>query len=153
MSKKQFEQEQQRVLSQINPNEIENLSKSDLAECGDTLASVYEGRELLGYVVLKSRLTIIERAMEKVKGIALEEIRKYKGEGKSIAGATVRHTEGGRLYDFSNDETWNKLKEQVKEREDFLKGLKTEMADTQTGEVSCPPMIKYKSDAINISFK
>jgi hypothetical protein len=40
----------------------------------------------------------------------------------------------------------------MKEREEMLKGLKKEMADTETGEIINPPMIKYSGATIILKF-
>ena len=144
------------VLSEIKADftlpTIKRPNKALIIEYGNELARQWDDKPLEGYIRLRAFLSIIERGMEKLKGFALEEARKYKGDN-DMAGATFRHTEGKRMFDYSNDSVWRDLKEKLKAREEFLKGIKTEMADTNTGEICQPPIVKYASDSININFK
>lgn len=49
-------------------------------------------------------------------------------------------------FDFSNDQTWCDLNQKLKDREALLKSVKPDMnsiADTSSGEVLTPPIIRY----------
>ena len=57
-------------------------------------------------------------------------------------------------YDYSNDNTWCKLSEQLKQRQELLKTIKdgVNIADAETGEMLQAP-IKKSSESYSITFK
>jgi hypothetical protein len=127
------------------------LTKESINNNAQLLSEKWD-EPLEAYIRLKAMRDTIDLAMDKIKGQAKEEAMKYQGENDKC-GAKFKYQEGARTFDYSSDVVWQKLKDQIKEREDFLKGLKKEMADTETGEIVQPPIVKYKSDSILITFK
>lgn len=76
-------------------------------------------------------------------------IKLQKGEELSMFNATITEKESGVKYDFSycEDGEWDSLnremetiKAKLKIREDFLKTLRKEFIDEDTGEVIQPPL-------------
>ena len=93
------------------------------------------------------------RKDERVKSCIQSEVQKYAEKTFGFMGFEI--TKSSRTtYDFSNDSTWSGLKEQLKNREELLKAVKTstDIADTGTGEVIAPPIRKY-SDYLTIKYK
>lgn len=90
------------------------------------------------------------------KTLVLDEARKY-GKGYEFRNAKidVRATAG--KYDFSNDAEWCILKEAIKQRETYLKGLPPEGIErvTADGEVvtDLPPVYTPGEDAVFITLK
>ncbi len=104
-------------------------------------------------VMLKSLEDTIKeiRKNEAVKGYVLNEANKYPE--KTFAFGNVDITKGSRATnDYSNDGEWVALKAKLKEREEFLKGLKVQMVDPETGDIVNPP-IKKHTEFLTIKFK
>lgn len=94
------------------------------------------------------------RKDERVKSAINSEVQKYAE--KSFLFGDYEITKSSRTtYDYSNDETWVNLKEQLKKREELLKAINPkvdEIADSKTGEILNPP-IKKQSDYLTIKYK
>ena len=65
-------------------------------------------------------------------------------------GYDIQKMEVGTRYDYSRDAKWQELDKAKKEHEKFLKGLRKEMVDPDTGEVFTPP-IKRSTSFIKMS--
>ncbi len=134
----------------------ENLSKDTISELINSLVQkVNDGDEnpLQTLVRLRFMKNVIEGAEERIKGFAAQEAAKLDKKGDMVLGVSVRHSEGRRNYDYSEDKTWVDLKEKMKNREELLKGLKFEVANTDTGEIMRPPIIKYSAETVTVTFK
>jgi len=66
----------------------------------------------------------VDTAVDAVKPSAIAEAHKYGKDGARSMDAKVEVVEAGVKYDYSNDSVWRDLKEKIKERETFLKGVK-----------------------------
>ena len=64
------------------------------------------------------------------------------GKDYEHKGLRIQNYEAGTRYDFTADAKWVEMNKALKEREALLKGLKKEMADTETGEILYPPIKK-----------
>ena len=142
------------MTQQISIPEV--LTKEGIQLLSDALiAKVQAGDENPLNVLVRLRFMskVIDSAEGVIKELASEEASKLNKGGDSVAGADITFSEGRRTFDYSNDKEWTALKEKIKEREELLKGLKKEVADTETGEVMAPPMVKYSSPIITVKFK
>jgi hypothetical protein len=94
------------------------------------------------------------RKDERVKNSIQDEVQKYSE--KSFMFGDYEITKSQRTtYDYSNDETWVELKEQIKKREELLKAINPkvdEIADGKTGAMINPPL-KKQSDYLTIKYK
>lgn len=112
-------------------------------------------------IILKSFSEMIKE-LEKdteLKEIFIDEAEKH-GKTFEFAGHTI-NTQSRASYDFTacEDSEWMQLKnnaelakKQLKAREDFLKGLKNNYINEETGEIIFPPAKKY-TDIISITLK
>lgn len=114
---------------------------------------------------VKTMETICSRLKSETENEQLSEADKYSEKSFEYAGAIITKSEQGTKYDFSKcgDPIWQQrdqillsAKNQLKEREDFLKSLKEPLNtfDEETGEtfVIKPPTKKSKS-GLNVSIK
>lgn len=77
-------------------------------------------------------------------GAAADEVKLW-GKEKPVINGSVIDTGSRTTYDYDscNDSVYNRLKEQIKEREKYLKALPPQgAADPETGEVVLPPTKK-----------
>ena len=116
-------------------------------------ACVYNGDSgpLPIFIKAKALSEIAEGIMDKVKEGAILESEKYGKEGYKIMGVKFQKVSGRRTFDFSNDKMFCEIKKLLKEREEFLKGIKKEMADVETGEIVYPPIEKYSGETIKLT--
>ena len=132
----------------------ETLTKTNLKvkslELRDKLNLSNISNPIRAYIRLYAFKMILEDIETDLKELAIAESFKYKDD-KIIDGVGFTYKNGASKFDYSSDKTWNELKSAIKEREEFLKGLKKPMADTETGEIIAPPMITYSKDSITIS--
>ncbi len=134
----------------------ENLNKETIAQLTNSLVQkVDDGDENPLHTIVRLRFMkkVIEDAEEKIKGFAVQEAAKLDKKGDVVLGVNVRHTEGRRTFDYSNDKEWNDLKEKMKNREEMLKGLTKPMADPDSGEIIEPPLVKYSAETVTVTFK
>lgn len=85
------------------------------------------------------------RKDERVKNCILNESNKYSEKVFNYHGYEFSKVLK-QNFDFSNDQTWCDLSKKIKDRESFLKTIKPDMkniADSESGEILCPPIIKY----------
>jgi len=155
-SKELFMQEREAEMNQeISPVISEKYSKQSQIEIAERmLFNVDEGHAnpLTIFIKLRNLQAAVEMAIDLVKPLALEEGQKLSKTGEKISGVQVSVVGGKRSCDYSNDREWTGLKEKIKDREEFLKGLQKPMADIETGEIINPPIIKYSQDTVNLKF-
>lgn len=96
------------------------------------------------------------RTDEEIREAILTEANKYPGKTFELHSAkfTIRESV---TYDYSTDSTWNELnsklnaiKAEMKDRETFLKSLKTPVADPETGEM-INPVSKSSTTSVSVS--
>jgi len=109
-----------------------------------------------GYVKLRYLREVFDAAARALESEVESEI----GDREYIhAGVAVQHKNGYALYDYSDDNTWEQMKEAearvkalLKEREKYLKALQHIVANLDTGEVDTPARIKgYSKSSIALS--
>ena len=86
---------------------------------------------------------------EKVRQLVSGKIKLQKGESYIKYDVEITEEETGVRYDYSkcNDAEWNQLNDQIepllaqrKQREEFLKTIRKEFVDEETGEIIQPPI-------------
>lgn len=106
-------------------------TKSEIALAAEKLVSqVTEGEmsPLLAYGQLAALEQTIKEAKERIAESALAEAERYEGGGKQVFGAyncEFQVKEAGVKYDYSENEHWRTLKEQVDLANAELKGHET----------------------------
>lgn len=106
-------------------------TKSEIALAAEKLVSqVTEGEmnALLAYGQLAALEQTIKEAKERIAESALAEAERYEGGGKQVFGAyncEFQVKEAGVKYDYSENEHWRTLKEQVDLANAELKGHET----------------------------
>lgn len=106
-------------------------TKSEIALAAEKLVSnVIEGEmsPLLAYGQLAALEQTIKEAKERIAESALAEAERYEGGGKQVFGAyncEFQVKEAGVKYDYSENEHWRTLKEQVDLANAELKGHET----------------------------
>lgn len=106
-------------------------TKSEIALAADKLVSnVIEGEmnALLAYGQLAALEQTIKEAKERIAESALAEAERYEGGGRQLFGAfncEFQVKESGVKYDYSENEHWRSLKEQVDLASAELKGHET----------------------------
>lgn len=136
------------------PAKIIKYSKTEQSIMANRfIQDAIDGNEdsLKRFIMLRNLSEAVTIAIELLKGNAMIEADKLAKGGEKVLGVNVSTMEGRRTFDYSNDEVWVKLKEKIKEREEFLKGLKQPMSDME-GVISNPPMIKYSGATIVLKF-
>ncbi len=116
-------------------------------------------------IQLKAMETASERIRKETKSELMTEVSKYPENKFTFNGNEITKAEHGTKYDFSKcgDPEWEMLDQQrqsianqLKERETFLKAIRTplEVFNSLTGEVSfIIPPTKTSVSGINISIK
>ena len=106
-----------------------------------------------------------ERILKEINPNIMNEADKYPGTEFEYLGNKITKVEHGTSYDYSkcNDPTWaraynlaQEAKEQLKERENFLKAVKApfSLLDEGTGEVATiTPPIKKSTSGLNVTIK
>ena len=86
------------------------------------------------------------RKNENVKSAVSSEVDKYSEKTINIFNAKITKS-GKTTYKFEtcNDSVYDNLKIKLKERETFLKSLKQEVVNNETGEIIKPPINNYSS--------
>jgi len=111
-------------------------------------------------VQLKSMEELIKklRSDEEIKEQMINEGMKYPDNSFQLYGAKFTKTTVGVKYDFKacQDSEWNQLKikfdnakKELKEKEDFLKTLKKDVVNPNTGELISPP-IKTGKESLSV---
>ncbi|PRY38517.1 hypothetical protein CLV58_109244 [Spirosoma oryzae] len=130
------------------------LSKAEIEQvAGNYIAARIASEPTLG---LLEQIERAEIALNVMKARVRETVRtEYRNQGGSYGGIQLRFSPGRKTYDFSNDPEWVQLDEAKKQRETYLKALKTPqtLVDEETGETTriCPPIIKQGDDILSVS--
>lgn len=124
------------------PKEIESFVEA----CIDEITSG-ERNPLDFEIILKNVEDTISkiRKDERVKNCILNESNKYSEKVFNYHGYEFSKVLKPN-FDFSNDQIWCDLSKKIKDREAFLKSIKPDMkniADSDSGEMLSPPIIKY----------
>jgi hypothetical protein len=143
--------------------DFENISKSSISHAVELIAiPILEGeisasKKIVQFIALKD---LLEDVITKIRPSAMEELKLSKGEGINIFGAKVEPATTSK-YDFTacDDFEWNKLnaeladiKAKMKERELFLKAIKSAVYLPETGEVVNPPIV-LRSETIKVTIQ
>ena len=143
--------------------DFENISKSSIFHAVELIAiPILEGeisasKKIVQFIALKD---LLEDVITKIRPSAMEELKLSKGEGINIFGAKVEPATTSK-YDFTacDDSTWNDLnaslqiiKAEMKERESFLKAIKSAVYLPETGEVVNPPIV-LRTETIKVTIQ
>ena len=126
-------------------------------QLSNTVQEVLDGNynPLEAYIFLNEINKFSKTCLEEIKDLAIEEAEKEKGNIVNGYEIGIRH--GYNSYDYSVNEEYRRLKNELKELEDKLKiASKKELTfmDEETGEVFEPCPIKSGvSDSITLKFK
>ncbi len=138
------------ILPDSNP--LLNFSKNDISLIVSNVAHrLNEGNEdPIKALVIGRKLDELSKSYnESIRQIVSGKIRLQKGEQLVMYGTMITEEEIGVRYDYSkcNDGEWDLLTSQIepllekrKAREEFLKTLRKEFIDEETGEVIQPPL-------------
>lgn len=116
---------------------------------------ILAGNQNVGDLILLSKF--IDLTMEaifksdEVKKLFAEEIAKYPKGQMDYKGARVS-MKSRRTWNFKASKKWCELYDQMAALELTMKSIKTEVADTETGEIT-PPATFTESDYIEIKFQ
>ena len=148
------------AISTINlmPSTSQEISKMFIKLKEELLSGNEEPLKL--EVQLKGMEELIKklRSDDDIKDQMINEGMKYPDKSFEIYGAKFTKTTVGVKYDFDvcNDSEWKSLKHitdsyksELKERENFLKGLKKDVVNPETGELISPP-IKTGKESLSV---
>lgn len=95
---------------------------------------IESGSSEQAFAFLKKIKELVDPVLEGIKETAINEVRK----GNDFAHGVKMTVKGKTTYDYSRDPIWKKLKEKIKQREDYLKSLNffQDVFDQETGEVT-----------------
>jgi hypothetical protein len=138
---------------------VAGLDKIQIIESANQLAEqiIDEGDILKAMIDIKKLSEYIKVIKDKLSDEAVMEAGKHTGNKNLeflFSNALLRVQSRGR-YDYSTcgDKIWDRLSKELKDRQEFLKGIKEEISvnDTGTGEVfSIMPPVKSGKDGLNV---
>lgn len=133
----------------------DKLTKDNFNEVSKIIFNEIDGNTdpLKAFIKLKAYLEVLGLLKNKLTDSAINEANKFAKGEKTILGVKFEVTSGATRYDYSEDQTWADLKKQLNERQELLKGLKTEMADTSSGEIIKPAIPIHSGEVIKITFE
>lgn len=146
----------------ININEI-IPTKSNIETVGKQLSTlVREGHinPIEFQIKAKWLKDMLDAAMKSVQSDVITEIEKY-GKDCTVLGAKLEVVETGTKYDYSCDEKWNEINDQLKpiqerlkEQEEMIKmatKIGADSIDTDTGEVIARKVIKVSTTSPKVT--
>ncbi len=112
------------------------------------------------YMPLRALRDAVDQAIKGLASDAMEEADQHSRDDWERLGVKFQVRDGRALYDFSQDSTWQVLKEREKraaderkKREAFLKALDKDMVDPETGEFVSPALVKgYARNSLALTF-
>lgn len=129
-------------ITEITWLDAPGLSKQQNTSLADAIIRKVEQGEvnpLTAFLQIKSIEDVCKKAKEGINQWSLEEAQKHGVRSFDYQGAKVEISELGTKYDFSScgDVIWESLKQQLKDRESFLKTIKEpiEMVNPDGGEI------------------
>src|SRR5690606_30354141 len=137
---------------ELSSNSLLNLSKSDISVMvSDFVFMLREGDEdpVKALIAVKKGLEFFTQLDKSVRQVVNGKIKLQKGESLVKYNAEITEKEAGVKYDYSycKDSVWDELTKQIdpllaqrKEREEFLKTLRKDLIDEDTGEIIHPPL-------------
>lgn len=138
-------------------NQITKLEVLTKAQQDQVAASIAENlldnnNPLEAFIKLKAFEEVFKKVKSQIDEEAMKEADKY-GKGQHVLNGVAFQVKNGRaVYDFSDDEEHAKLKQDLKDRETFLKSIKSPMVDPETGVLASPAKVKHAKDSISITF-
>lgn len=145
-------EEENRLILLPEQSPILSLNKSSISSLIDQVChSLTEGNEdpVKALVMGKKLDELSKKYNEKVRQLVSGKIKLQKGESYIKYDVEITEEETGVRYDYSkcNDAEWNQLNDEIepllakrKEREEFLKTIRKEFVDEETGEIIQPPL-------------
>lgn len=145
-------EEENKLILLPEQSPILSLNKDSISSLINQVChSITEGNEdpVKALVMGKKLDELSKQYNEKVRQLVSGRIRLQKGESYIKYDVEITEEETGVRYDYSkcNDAEWNQLTEQIepllaqrKQREEFLKTIRKEFVDEETGEIIQPPI-------------
>ena len=143
--------------------DFENISKSSMSHAVDLICmpiidgEISASKKIVQFIALKD---ILDEVITKIRSSAMDELKLAKGSAANIYGAKIEPATSSK-YDYTvcDDSTWNQLnaelqiiKAKMKERESFLKAIKSAIYLPETGEVVNPP-IAIQTETIKVTIQ
>lgn len=100
------------------------------------------GNLMESYIKLKALKNFTDTLLKDMEPEIVEEAEKFSKIDSKVLGCEFQLTSAPSRYDYSHDDKWNKLKEDIKEREETLKVANGKTADIDTGEIIKPAIKK-----------
>lgn len=111
------------------------------------------------YITAIQKVAEVLRKDPDIQNLVVEELMKYDRGTTQMGSTTVEIAETGVKYDYQEDPILQELEQKklsvmnaIKDRQEILKSLKTEVADTETGEIM-KPAVKTSSTNYKITIK
>lgn len=143
--------------------DFENISKSSISHAVDLICmpivdgEISASKKIVQFIALKE---ILEDVITKIRPSAMDQLKLAKGSAANIYGAKIEPATSSK-YDYTacDDSEWNNLnaelnviKAKMKERESFLKAIKSAIYLPETGEVVNPPIVS-QTDTIKVTIQ
>lgn len=142
--------------------DFENITKTSIASTAKAIASpILDGemspsRKMIQFMALRD---ILEEVISEIRPSAIDELKLSKGSSANIFGAKVEPSVTAKYnYASCGDSEWDELnkaieftKTRLKEREAFLKTLKSPVYLPETGE-EVKPAIVTGGETIRVTF-
>ena len=142
--------------------DFENITKTSITNTAKAIASpILDGemspsRKMIQFMALRD---ILEEVISEIRPSAIQELRLSKGDSANIFGAKVEPSVTAKYnYASCGDSEWDELnkaieltKTRLKEREAFLKTLKSPVYLPETGE-EVKPAIVTGGETIRVTF-
>lgn len=137
---------------ELSSSSILNITKSDISTMvADFVVQLRDGDEdpVKALIAVKKGLEFFTQLDKSVRQVVNGKIKLQKGESLSMYNAEITEKESGVKYDYSycKDSEWDYLTslidpliEKRKARENFLKNIRKELIDEDTGEIIQPPL-------------
>lgn len=136
----------------VRSSTLLNLKKSDITTMvSDFVFQLREGDEdpIRALIAVKKGLEFFTQLDKSVRQVVNGKIKLQKGESLIKHNAEITEKEAGVKYDYTycKDSVWDELTKQIeplladrKQREEFLKTLRKDYIDEDTGEIIRPPL-------------
>lgn len=122
------------------------VAKEHGQEIAKAIADAGNSHPVDDFIKFRYARDAFDAAMRWIEPATLDEID--NGIPYERFGVSVKYRPGRTVYSYRNDSVWNELnsqleslKEQMKQREAYLRGLPNAVANMDTGEVDRPPEV------------
>ena len=133
------------------------LTKANVSLAAENIVSeVLAGHQSGIEVFAKIRYleAVLAEAKAQIEETTMIELQKQDGNKCGFGGVELAYKQGSRRYVYDHNPAYVEAKEQMKAIEEMMKvAIKSEIADTETGEVAPPAKETYTKDSITASIK